>query len=201
MRRHLKARTHTAVSGAIGLVVLLGGGLIVSGTGTSSREPDLAILERPASPQDRLPDEYLKAVSSDVGDGTRVRFARADGTLRTYVAEGRPGQVCIILVRGSGQATRIVTTCEARSSLAAQPFTVTLDDGTGGADVVILAPTNGVTAAHVRGSVFAARNNAVVVPGVKDTDGTILLTSPAGNVTVEATELTPKPNPSETGNG
>jgi hypothetical protein len=115
----------------------------------------VSILERPASPADRLPERVLNSPfpDSQLNGVENARLAQIAFGRRVFVAPGKGNQVCLIVIFGDA----VGATCGDRRALANIPIYLARPNGDGTQDVVGLV-ADGVTSvgdAGVTANTFA----------------------------------------------
>jgi hypothetical protein len=103
----------------------------------------LSILERPATPADRLPDRVLRSPFPErhLNGVEHARFAQLTFGRRVFVAPGKGDQVCLIVMFPD----TVGAPCGDRSALANIPIYLARPNNDGTQDIVGLV-ADGVTA-------------------------------------------------------
>jgi hypothetical protein len=143
--------------------LLLPAGISSTAGSATSSSARIALLDRPAGPDDQLPPAVAKAVNAKEVDVSTVRLGATSGSSRFYVAQGTRG-VCLIRV-DDPVAPAFSTTC-ASTLISGGVYLASLDRTAGTMQVADVVPDD-VTSATVDGTPVPVSGNLLVTGDVR----------------------------------
>ncbi|MBM7845162.1 hypothetical protein [Herpetosiphon giganteus] len=153
------------VIGIIGVLALIPTNGSSATSGKELPQPHIAILQRPMTNRDKLPEGFQQLPVNDrLQDVSRVRLAIADAERHYYIAPAINDELCLLSTSGSGEQLMASGTCEKSARLATSGIYLGETDASGLVKVAMIVP-DGVTAIRTdQGNIYDVKNNVALIP-------------------------------------
>jgi hypothetical protein len=137
----------------------------------------LAVLSRPATAQDALPPTALGPGAANIPDITAARLSTADGAKRIFVAPGRNGTDCLIVIDAAERSAAV--DCADANTLISGTIYISLPDSSTQTEDVIGIVSDGVPqVTGPEGQATSVRDNVFTLDGMSGQ--TVTLTNDRG---------------------